>query len=267
MEQGQTPGSKHLAECDKSKDNCSRIKYSDSHLLIYYDLELTDGSFASEIYQIGGKTGNSNFSSFMLPKGSIDWGVTKYAGGITITKDRDGQRQLTKKCVTIDSVDTKEGLVRFIKWIKHSKKEGNFEKVILIAHGNLDMPALLNNLARDNLMGRFRCTVDYFADSLTYCQTKFKNWGKYNVPFLHKKVFNREKADVHDALEDATALHDIMEEINKETKETYIETLLQQSFSVEAGHKMAKTRIARSLNKKPMKKHRMTKNLIRFLAL
>ena len=53
-------------------------------LVVYYDLELCDGSITSEIYQIGAKTANSEFSTFILPTGNIDWGVTKYAGGIKI---------------------------------------------------------------------------------------------------------------------------------------------------------------------------------------
>ena len=63
-------------------------------LVVYYDLELCDGSITSEIYQIGAKTVNSEFSTFILPTGNIDWGVTKYAGGIKIQKSTDGQRQL-----------------------------------------------------------------------------------------------------------------------------------------------------------------------------
>ena len=59
-----------------------------SHLLIFYDLEFCDGGYTSEIYQIGAKTHNSVFSSFILPTGSIDWGVTTYAGGIKIKADQ-----------------------------------------------------------------------------------------------------------------------------------------------------------------------------------
>ena len=119
-----------------------------SHLLIYYDLELCDGSFTSEIYQIGGKTSNSEFSTFILPNGTIDWGVTKYAGGIKIITDDTGKRQIAKDSIIIKSVTADEGIRSFIEWMETLKKEGQFEKVVLIAHGNTDMPALLNNVAR-----------------------------------------------------------------------------------------------------------------------
>ena len=44
---------------------------------------------------------------------------------------------------------------------------------------------------------------------------------------LFWKMFNREKMDLHDALGDATATHDIFEKINKENRETYVEALLR----------------------------------------
>ena len=84
-----------------------------SHLLIYFDLELCDGSFTSEIYQIGGKTSNSEFSTFILPNGTIHWGVTKYAGGIKIITDDTGKRQLAKDSTVIKSVSEDKGCLLY----------------------------------------------------------------------------------------------------------------------------------------------------------
>ena len=36
----------------------------ENSLLVYYDLELCDGSFTSEIYQIGAKTSSKDFSAY-----------------------------------------------------------------------------------------------------------------------------------------------------------------------------------------------------------
>ena len=101
------------------------------HLLIYYDLELCDRSFTSEIYQIGGKTSNSEFSTFILPNGTIDWGVTKYAGGIKIITDDTGKRQIGKDSMIIKSVSADEGIRSFIEWMETLKKEGQFGELSL----------------------------------------------------------------------------------------------------------------------------------------
>merc|ERR1712018_601637 len=70
-----------------------------SSLIVCYDLELTDGSFASEIFQIGAKCKRTCFSRNILPEGEIHPGVTKYATHITIKDDEEGYRNLfdTKK--------------------------------------------------------------------------------------------------------------------------------------------------------------------------
>ena len=39
-----------------------------------------------------------------------------------------------------------------------------------MSHGNTDMPALLNNLAREELLDRLHSIVDGFTDSLHYFQ-------------------------------------------------------------------------------------------------
>ena len=101
-------------------------------LLVYYDLELCDGSFTCEIYQIGAKTTEKEFSTFILPTGNIDWGVTKYAGGIKIKTSDNGQRQLIKESTVLTSVNADEGIHSFIAWLKKSKADGGYKHVFLI---------------------------------------------------------------------------------------------------------------------------------------
>merc|ERR1712018_425478 len=55
-----------------------------SSLIVCFDLELTDGSFASEIFQIGARGGEKEFKCHILPRGVIDWGVTKFVNGIKV---------------------------------------------------------------------------------------------------------------------------------------------------------------------------------------
>ena len=95
----------------------------ENSLLVYYDLELCDGSISSEIYQIGAKTSKNEFSTFILPTGNIDWGVTKYAGGIKIKTSDDGQRQLIKASTAITSVNADNGIRTFIEWIEKCTAE------------------------------------------------------------------------------------------------------------------------------------------------
>ena len=235
------------------------------NLLIYYDLELTDGSFASEIYQVGGRTSNSEFSTFILPNGSIDWGVTKYAGGTKIGKDENGQRQIIKSGKAIESVSAEKGLHSFIDWMKKLKERGKFENVILIAHGNSDMPALLNNVSRVNLTSQFKAVVDYFVDSLKYFESHFPDWEKYNISAMYMKTFNCVKTDVHDALEDAKALHDIIKETHKTTKDLFMERILKASVSIEDGYTISAKKVSTSIRKRKMKPH-MSSNVKMFCA-
>merc|ERR1719266_2968245 len=51
-----------------------------SHLLVCFDLRLTDHSWASEIYQIGARTVSSQYSTYILPHGRINWDITEEAG-------------------------------------------------------------------------------------------------------------------------------------------------------------------------------------------
>ena len=104
----------------------------ESYLLVFYDLEMCEGSFIGEIYQIGAKTASSKFSSYLLPKGSIDWGVTKHVNGMKVARDSSGKRQLVNKTTTFETIDSLDGFTRFLAWIKTEKKAGEYEKVILI---------------------------------------------------------------------------------------------------------------------------------------
>jgi hypothetical protein len=236
-----------------------------SYLLIYFDLELCDGSFTSEIYQIGGKTSHSEFSTFILPNGTIDWGVTKYAGGIKIITDDTGKRELVKDSTIIKSVSEANGIRSFIEWMQRLKEEGQFEKVVLIAHGNTDMPALLNKIASANFTAQIKTVVDFFVNSLKYFESKFPDWEKYNISAMYIKLFNQEKTDVHNALEDAKALYEIMEEINKDDKDSFIKTVLKQSVCVEDGYTISARKVITSLRKRKIKPH-MSTNVKRFCA-
>ena len=70
------------------------------------------------------------------------------------------------------SVPPYEGLKSFVEWIKEQKTKHQAETVILIAHGELDAPCLLNNLQHYNLSEEFMKIVNGFGDTLPLIQNK-----------------------------------------------------------------------------------------------
>jgi hypothetical protein len=225
-------------------------------LLVFYDLEICDGKLGGEIYQIGAKTSSSEFCSYFLPKGSIDWGVTKYVGGIKIAVDSSGERQLVNKERTFQTVNSHDGFKQFLDWIRVQKSVGKYKNVILIAHGDCDMPVLLNNLARDHLLEDFKCCVDYFANALRFFQANYKDWTKFKLVSIYNRIFPEKEAfKAHDALEDAKALCDIIRELCKGDRDDLVKKILEQSFDVEESCEIAKKRILKSLSKSARKKN------------
>jgi len=257
-----------LVEDDVEKEKCKKQKRNiKSHLFIYYDLEMCQGSVAGEIYQIGAKTATSEFSRYILPKGSIEWGVTQNFGGIKVNRDAHGQRQLVNKKQTFKTVDSMKAFKKFITWVKKEKQRGEYEKVILIAHGESDMPVLLNNIGRDNLIHDLKQSVDYFADSLRFFQRNFKSWDKYKLTLIYKRIFpNREAFKAHDALEDSKALCDIIEELTKGNEEL-INDVIDHCFDVEKSCEIAKRKIKKTLKKNATKKSNGDPRCLKFCSL
>ena len=124
--------------------------------------------------------------------------------GIKVTdKSEEGRRLVDKDRQLIESLGPKEGLESFLTWIEEEKKTGGFSSAILVSHGTTDMPALLNNLARDDLVERFNASVTHFVDSLTYFQKFHCEFGKHGMASLSERLLPGEKFKAHDAGEDA----------------------------------------------------------------
>ena len=254
---------------DSSQANES-VSCSSPYLFIYYDLELCDGTMAGEIYQLGAKAIDSKFSINILPVGSIDERVTKNCGGITVNEP-NGQRCLMRRGDILNSTTGEEGLISFVEWIKTSKKLGKYDKVVLCAHGSLDMPVLLNNLAKVHLLDEFKSVVDRFVNTEEYFFNKFPEWKKYGISSMYKELFGQKFKNAHDALEDATALHKIMTKSiklnrNKIDQEDFIHEILQKSVTVSVAEKIAKERIERTITNMKTKGTR-NNSCLQFLAL
>ena len=121
---------------------------------------------ACEIFQLGATTSKSTFSVNILPEGCIDVYVTKLCGGISVKLNKHGERCLMKDGKVLKAETGRNGMNSFIQWIKNCKKVGNHDKVILCAHGALDMPALLNNVANANLFGEFKLPCLKYVSTL-----------------------------------------------------------------------------------------------------
>lgn len=250
-------------------ESTSQSEEGSDSLLICYDLELTDGSFASEIYQLGAKCGSGSFSRNILPRGDIDWGVTKFATNITVKKDNFGNRQLydTKLKEFVPSFNAKDSYAEFLKWIEDQKILGKHKNVILIAQGNMDMLALVNNVARAGLMEDLLKDVDMFGDSLKYFQNTCKTWTKFNLSFVYGQLFpDRPAFKAHSAIEDAIALHDILEKLGSQhTREVFISDLERASVKSSLCTQIAKNKISKTLSKSA-KKNNSNNYVIKFLA-
>jgi len=248
---------KQVEDVADEKQKYKRQKIENlSYLFVYYDLEMCQGSIAGEIFQIGGKTATSEFSKHILPKGSIEWGVTQHFGGIRVKDDGRSQRQLVNKKTEFKTVDSSEAFEDFLKWVKEEKKCGAYDKVILIAHGDSDMPVLLNNVARDNLIDELKLSVDYFGNALKYFEQNFKDWNKYKLTSIYGRMFPDRKAfPAHDALEDSKALCDIIEKLRDGEKDV-VKEILEHCFDVEKCCDIARKRVKKTLQKSATKKNR-----------
>ena len=106
----------------------------------------------------------------------------------------------------IASQGPKQGLEEFLTWIDQEKSEAGYTSAILVSHGSTDMPALLNNIAREGLQKRFNESVQHFGDSLSYFQQFHGEWGKHGMASLSKRLLPGEDFKPHDAGEDARLL-------------------------------------------------------------
>jgi len=234
-------------------------------------LELSDGSFASEIFQLGAKCEEANFSVNILPEGSIDWGVTKFATNISVKKNpATGNRSLfdVKVKEYLPSKTAKDALAEFLNWLKNLKIKGDYSDIVLVAHGDTDMPALINNISRADLMQEMIEIVDTFADSLKYFQTNFKSWIKYGLSTIYPRVFpDRPKFKAHSATEDATALYDVLIELNKDNKTELYTRIKELSESTQTCISVAKKRIIKTLSKPRKNKNNINPNVRKFLSI
>ena len=176
----------------------------------------------------------------------------------------------TKKKQYVLAVEAKQGLKEFLDWLNEQRREGNYQDVILISHGDGDMPSLINNMARADLLKDLNESVNMFADSLKYFQKNFKDWKKFRLPLVYAEVFpHLPPYKAHSAVDDASALHDIIEELNKDNDYgEWVDQIQHEHHchDLESCVQIAGNRIAKTLAKSTASKKPQNQSVIKFLA-
>lgn len=195
-----------------------------SLLPVFVDFEVTDGTRNGEIFQIGAycSLGSSNiYSRFILPIGNIDWYVSKKVTKVSIVRGDRGWRYLfdldTK--VPIPSLSSKDGFEEFINWMIMIKDNLGFEKIMLIAFGNLelDKECLILNLQSCDVLEKFNSVVSGIYNGAQFVNMNFKNLSGQGLDKLYKNLFPQDPMfKHHNAAEDAKALGEVMEELRKQ---------------------------------------------------
>jgi len=254
-ETGETKDTKRIKGSEKEGEKSSR-------LLVCFDLEMSDGSFASEIFQIGAMTsGGSSFSCYILPHGNIDWGVTRFVNGIKVATE--GERRLVDgDGATLASQGPRQGLDSFLSWLEEAKEEGGHSGVVLVSHGNTDMPALLNNLGREDMVGRLAKVVTCFVDSLHYFQSFHKSWEKHGIAALTSRLLPGMEFKPHDASEDARVLYLCLAACGGES---LLVDLLSKAVPLAQAAAMAARMVAKTLAKNPKRKNKSMATLGQYI--
>ena len=174
-----------------------------SRCAVFFDLETTSTSREAQLTQIAARVHNQDqsFSQYLLPTEPTNLFAALYTGINVRTGD-----SLTVGGTVVESTSQKEGLLRFIQWLK-----GLGKPVVLVAHScfNFDMRVLVNAVMREGLMDEFSECVDGFNDSLPLLKSSFPKQRRYGLEDLYQAVFN-ETFDVHNATADVAALDRLM---------------------------------------------------------
>ncbi|XP_062566154.1 uncharacterized protein LOC134228511 [Saccostrea cucullata] len=170
---------------------------------IVFDLETTGLDRSSEILQIACVCGTEKFNVYMKPRccsisisASDATGLT-YVGGI-----------LKHNGKAVQSTSASEGLQDFLRFLSR------FPDSILIGHNiqNFDLPVLLHQLTKYNLMKDFEGTVSGYIDTLKLSRKVIPkaDVGNYRQQNLVQKLLG-ETYEAHDAIADVSSLQKLFD--------------------------------------------------------
>lgn len=169
----------------------------DSSSLIVFDLETTGLARTSDILQIACVCGDREFSVYTRPTCTISIGASAatgltYYGGV-----------LKLKGEAVDSLTILEGLEQFIAFVS------SFPKAVLIGHNiiSFDIPVLMHNLFKHNLLEKFQDVIFGFVDTLKLSKRIYPKaeMGNYRQENLVQKLLG-ETYNAHNAVSDVEVL-------------------------------------------------------------
>ena len=136
--------------------------------LVFYDLEWT----GPELLQIGAVTSERSFMRTVLTDVDIHYKVAEKIK-LQTRCDKDGQRKVfdCQDGEFIPTVTIKSALMDFLDWIETIYFK--IGQVILISHGSLDIPILIQNFAKFDLDDEFQERISSFINFQDYIKKYF----------------------------------------------------------------------------------------------
>lgn len=168
---------------------------------IVFDLETTGLGRTSDILQIACVCRTESFNVYMKPtccnisiSASEATGLT-YIGGV-----------LKHKGKAVESLPASDGLQRFLQFLSQ------FPDSILLGHNiqNFDLPVLIHQLSKYNLLKAFETAVTGYLDTLKLSRKAFPkaDVGNYKQQNLVQKLIG-ETYEAHNAIADVSSLQNL----------------------------------------------------------
>jgi len=185
--------------------------------LIFYDLEWT----GAELLQIGAVTHGclESFERTILTNADVHYKVAEKIK-IETRCDGDGRRRVydSQSGKFIPTVSLISALEELLDWIKTVYfKVG---QVILVSHGSLDIPILIQNFAKYNLDDEFQERISAFVNFQDYIKMYFIGLP-YALADLVKVCDLQKSYRQHSAIDDAKALHDVFLKLHEDPKKKW----------------------------------------------
>lgn len=162
---------------------------------IVFDLETTGLGRTSDILQIACVCGTESFNVYMKPT----------CCNISISAS-EATGVLKHKGKAVESLPASDGLQRFLQFLSQ------FPDSILLGHNiqNFDLPVLIHQLSKYNLLKAFETAVTGYLDTLKLSRKAFPkaDVGNYKQQNLVQKLIG-ETYEAHNAIADVSSLQNL----------------------------------------------------------
>lgn len=183
--------------------------------LVFYDLEWT----GTELLQIGAVCCEDSFERTILTKRDIHPKVT--ASIFLQTRMKvcvDPPYAITREVydcqrdIFLPSCKSKDALEQFLTWMKGIKTTCG--QIILVSHGNLDIPILHQSFAEHDMDAEFLQTCSHFVNFQEYLREHFVHLP-LGLPALVQLCCGDQVYRLHCAVDDARATQDVFIKIHQ----------------------------------------------------